>query len=113
MQAGRLRHRVTIEYPLKIQNESGEVIVDTWRELATVWAAVEPIAGREYLTASEIRAGVTTRIRMRYRDDITPEMRATHDGVIYSIDAVIPINLLGRELHLMCSSGIVTEGGQP
>ena len=44
MQAGRLRHRVTLEYPLKSQDESGEVIVDTWRELATVWASVEPIA---------------------------------------------------------------------
>jgi SPP1 family predicted phage head-tail adaptor len=114
MQAGRLRNRVTIQRPVRIQNDSGEVIVDTWTDVAPVWAAIESVTGREYMASTEFRANVTHRIRIRYRADVDATHRVVDArGTIYSIDAVLPVRGLQRELQLMCSSGVVTEGGQP
>ncbi|MGF6932977.1 SPP1 family predicted phage head-tail adaptor [Paraburkholderia sp. UCT70] len=114
MQAGKLRYRVSIQRPLRIQNDAGEVIVDQWAEIARVWAAIEAISGREYMASSEFRAGITTRIRIRWRSDVDATARVVAgDGTIYSIDVAMPVKGLTRELHLMCSTGVITEGGQP
>lgn len=113
MQAGRLRYRLRFEKPVRIRDESGEVIVDQWVEAFTVWGAVEPLTGREYLTSAEFRPGVSTRIRVRWRDDLDASLRVLHAGVVYDIQAVLPVMGLHQEALLMCGSGIVTEGGQP
>jgi len=114
MQAGRLRYRVSIQRPLRIQNDAGEVIVDQWSEIAKVWAAIEPVSGREYMASTEYRAGITTRIRIRWRSDVDASARVVGpDGTVYSIDVAMPVKGLTRELHLMCSAGVITEGGQP
>jgi SPP1 family predicted phage head-tail adaptor len=114
MRAGRIRYRVSIQKPVVLKNDSGEVIVDRWVEVARVWVAVEPISGSEYMTASQFRASITRRLRMRWRPDIDSSMRVVaDDGVIYSIDTVMPTRGLTRELQLMCSSGVITDGGQP
>jgi SPP1 family predicted phage head-tail adaptor len=114
MQAGRMRYRLTFEKPVRIKDESGEVIVDQWIEAFTVWGSVEPISGREYLSAAEFRAGVTTRIRVRWRDDLDATLRIVHqDGTVYDIAAVLPVMGLHKEAQLMCGTGVVTQGGQP
>lgn len=71
--------------------------------------SIEPLRGRELFAAQEHFAEVTTRIRIRYRDDVTAEMRVVHGGVDYAIGAVIDPELRHRELELMCASG-VTDG---
>lgn len=113
MQAGRLRYRLRFEKPVRIRDESGEVIVDQWVEAFTVWGAVEPLTGREYLASAEFRPGVSTRIRVRWRDDIDASLRILHAGIVYDIQAVLPLMGLHKEAQVMCGSGVVTEGGQP
>lgn len=113
MQAGRMRYRLTFERPVRIKNESGEVIVDSWVEVFTVWGSLEPITGREYLSASEFRSGVTTRARIRWRDDLDTTLRMVHQGTVYNIDAILPTQGLHKEAQIMCGSGVINEGGQP
>lgn len=114
MRAGPLRYRVSIQKPVVLRNDSGEVIVDSWSEVAKVWAAIEPISGREYMASTEFRAGITTRIRIRWRADVDAACRVVaDDGTVYSIDAALPVKGLTRELALMVSAGVITEGGQP
>lgn len=114
MRAGTLRYPVSLQKPVRLMNDTGEVIVDQWAEFAKVWAAIEPVSGREYLASSEFRAQITTRIRIRWRPDVDASARVVaDDGTVYSIDAAMPVRGLTRELHLMCSSGVITEGGQP
>lgn len=81
----------------------------TWSDLATVWMSIEPLRGRELFAAQEHFAEVTARIRIRYRDDVTAEMRVSHEGVIYAIGAVIDPELRHRELELMCTSGVIDD----
>ena len=60
---------------------------------------------------------MTTRIRVRWRDDIDSTWRVIHSRktgqTIYNIDAVLPRYEGMSEMQLMCSSGVVTDGGQP
>jgi SPP1 family predicted phage head-tail adaptor len=101
VRAGQLRHRVTIQEPDPTQDEYGEA-VPTWSDMATVWAAVEPLQGREFLEAQRVGAEVTTRIRIRYRDGIVAEMRVSWGDHTYDIEAVIHVEERQREIHLMC-----------
>jgi len=102
MQAGKLRHRVTIQQKSVTQNSYGEEIV-TWAELATVWASVEDLSGREFYEARQVPAAeVTTRVRIRYRSDVEPTMRIVHGGRTLEIVFVLDPEGRRRETVLMC-----------
>lgn len=106
MQAGRLRQRVTIQDKVVLRDSFGEEII-TWTDVATVWAGVEPLRGREFLEAQVQGADVTTRVIIRHRAGIRPEMRVIwtdDDGTahIYDVQAVISVQERRREVQLMC-----------
>ena len=101
MRAGELRHRVTIQQKSVTRNTFGEEVV-TWQDVATVWAAIEPLRGREFFESQQVNAEVTTRIRIRYRPGITPTMRVVFGNRVFDIQAVINVDERNRELHLMC-----------
>lgn len=109
VEAGRLRHRVTLQRRVESQGSTGEVTW-TWQDEDVVWAAVEPIQGREFFASQQVQAEVTTRIRIRYRPNIDAKMRVKHvtDAgspgavVYYGIEAVINPKHRRRELQLMC-----------
>jgi SPP1 family predicted phage head-tail adaptor len=100
MQAGTLRQRLVLQQLAEAQNSRGEPIA-TPATFATVWAAIEPLQGRELFAAQQVFAEVTTRIRMRYRAGITPKMRATWNGLTFDILAVLNLESANRELELL------------
>lgn len=101
MNAGALDQRVTLERFTSTTDDWGGV-VEAWAPLATVWAAVEPLVGREYLAAAALVAEVTARVRMRYRPGITSQDRVIHEGKTYGIVSVVDVRSGNRELVLMC-----------
>lgn len=103
MRSGAMRHTGTIEAPTKSQDSTGG-IVNSWATFADgVRAAIEPISGREFFSASQVQSNVSTRIRIRYLDGVTPKMRYVHGEDYYDIQAVLPDDRSGRhEMHLMC-----------
>lgn len=101
MQAGRLRHRITIQEPVTAHNGFNEAIT-TWVTVATVWASVEPISGREFFAAEHVQSEITHRVRVRYRAGIAPTMRVVFDGRHLMIEAVINYGERGTDLQLMC-----------
>lgn len=102
MNAGELRERVTIERESESRSDSGEVLM-TYTPVATVWAAVEPLRGREYFDAQRVQAEVNHRIRIRYRDGIEPKMRVSMaTGRTFDIESAINVRGRDEELHLMC-----------
>ncbi|WP_395066187.1 phage head closure protein [Paraburkholderia silvatlantica] len=127
IKAGPLTQRITIQRPIvATDTDSGEPVVTGWEDLPVdpkVWAAIETLRGMEYLASAEFRAGVTTRIRVRWRDDLTSAMRVLfrltrRDGTIaretvYEVQSVLPQYQSMSEVHLMCADGVITEGGQP
>ena len=104
MNIGRLDKRVVLERFTATQNDIGEWI-EEWAPLVSVWAAVEPLNGREFFAAGGAQAETTTRIRIRYRPGITSGDRVNQDGVLHDITATINPRTSDRELVLMCKAG--------
>lgn len=106
MQAGKLRHLITLQRPTRTQDTTTGAITEGWTDVATVWAAIEPLSAREFVGSQAVQSEVTTRITIRFRDDVDATMRATYRGKIYNIQAVLPDRETGYDyLTLPCSEG--------
>ena len=107
MQAGRLRHQVIIQSRTAAspQRTPSGAPDEAWADLYTVWAAIEPLRGKEFMESQAVNSAVATRIRIRYRSGIDATMRVKFGTTIYSIEAVINLEERNRELQLMCSQG--------
>jgi SPP1 family predicted phage head-tail adaptor len=118
MDAGRLRHRVTIDERVTSQDEHGDPVV-TWQPWASnVPAEIAPVSGKEFLAGQGVVAQVTCRIVIRWRQGVVETMRVRHvvdagsplREDVYNVAAVLPDNDSGRDhLTLMCTKG-VNEG---
>ena len=103
MKAGVLNQQVRLEVQTTVQDDYGQPL-NEWLPVATLWAAVEPLQGREYIAASMLTSAVEARIRLRYRPGVTAAMRVIHGQDTYGIQAVIHIKSARQELQLMCKS---------
>lgn len=105
MEAGNLRHRIIIQQRTDTQNGYGEPI-PAWSTFATVWAAVEPIMGREQFAVQQLQSAVSVRVRIRYQAGITPLMRvrwADKEVIrLMDIESIQEVRTQRRELILMC-----------
>lgn len=75
----------------------------SWADVATVWASVEPMTGKESYTWGKILGESTYVIRMRYRSDIKAKMRLLYGSRIMDINSVIDEHDEHRFLALGCS----------
>lgn len=108
MQAGRLNKRVKLQTKTVTQDGYGAALA-TWADTATVWAAVEPLQGREFWAQQQVQSEVTTRVRIRYRAGVVPAMRVLYGTRVLDILSVIDPKERHEELQLMCRDG-VTNG---
>ena len=108
MDFSKLRHRVTFQKVTgTTRNGMGED-VPAYTDYATVWAAVEPLTGREYTEAQKIRAETTYRVTARYLAGVTPDMRIVHSTAcnvqrILEIQSILNIRERNIELQIMAS----------
>jgi SPP1 family predicted phage head-tail adaptor len=102
MRAGWMRHRVTIQARTAAQDGYGER-QPAWADVATVWASVEPLRGREYLEGRQEQADISHRVAMRHRPGVSPAMRLQLEGGrVLVIESVINPLERGERLELMC-----------
>lgn len=102
MRTGTLRHRVELQERVDTQDGTGQA-VPTWRTYATVWAAIEPLSGRELIAAKQAQSQATTKMRLRFVDGVGTTDRAVFGSRTYAINSVINPDERNRELHLMCT----------
>lgn len=103
MLVNRLNKRITILRPPGPDDvdEYNEPI-DTYVPIMAIWAAIEPLRGREYFAAMTEHAEVTTRIRIRYRRDVDRTMRVKYGETEFEILHIIHPEFGRKELQLMC-----------
>lgn len=109
MRAGQMRHRITIQNFTTIELPSGSE-KEVWFDVATVWAEVKAISGRELLTAGAEMSEVTLRVWLRYRADVGSASRILwqqqgRERMAYNIVSAIPDPKAGR-LELLCKGGV-------
>ena len=74
MRSGSMRHSVIIQQPGASVDTVGHV-TEAWTEYAERRADIVPLHGRELEAASERWGEVSHKIRMRYQDGMSPDMR--------------------------------------
>lgn len=125
IEAGRLRHRVRIEQSVLVVDSNGEAVqnpdtgetTSEWVEVATVWAAIEPISGREFIQSQAKQSQITARIVIRFREGVTAAMRLVHvrrnmADVVYNIHAILSDRESGLEYLTLPVSAGVSDSGQ-
>jgi len=112
LSAGRLRHRVTIQQKVEVQDTFGEMNVE-WQNFASnVPAEIAPLSAREFIAAKAVQATVSTKITIRYRTGILANMRVVHvakggETTIYNIAKPIRDNKTGLGwLTLLATDGV-------
>jgi SPP1 family predicted phage head-tail adaptor len=110
MRAGDLRHRV------RIQKRS--VVTDTfgaqshvWTDVATVWADISPMSGRELLAAQAINVDISHVVTIRYQPQFaSPKavaaMRILYGERIFNISAPRDVDERHRQIELQCAEGL-------
>lgn len=119
LQAGRLRHRISLQRRAALLDSNGDVQQDpttgevsyAWSELTELWAAIEPLSGREFIQSQATQSKVTGRIVIRHYTNINAGMRIVHNGTVYNIEAILPDKESGLEyLTILTSEGVNSEG---
>jgi SPP1 family predicted phage head-tail adaptor len=100
MKTTNLRNRITLQQKLINKDPEG-LPIETWQDIATIWAAVEPLRGREYFQAATMQSQNMTRFTTRYRKGITSIMRILYDNRSYDIQSVIDVEGRHQQLELM------------
>lgn len=103
MRAGELREVITIKAPPVGQNAYGEVDPNAaWTDVLTTRASLQPLIGREYYLAEEVRSQVEVKFTLRYKSSIQAKHRVLHRGILYEIMAVVNVSGAYTELLLYC-----------
>jgi SPP1 family predicted phage head-tail adaptor len=87
MRIGRLRHRLELQSATMVQDASGEE-TETWATIDTIWGNVAPVGRAERFVsgADQQLATITHRVEIRYRTNITNEMRFKWGARILDIE---------------------------
>ncbi len=109
MQAGKLRHKVTIQAKTFVQNPKTGEMVESWQDKYTTWASIEPISVRDFIATGAEQSRVTARIVMRYKK-VDSTMRILHGDKIYNIAGVLPDPKTGKQYITLTVSEGVNDG---
>ena len=104
VQAGKLRHRVTIQRPKEGMDEYGDPLLQ-WSDIGERWASVEPLSGREQIEAFSVEATITHRVRFRAQDiDVSPRDRIlTRTGRILEVKAALNVEERTRVYEVLAT----------
>lgn len=102
--ASRLRHRITLQAQMLTEGEGGQY-AEEWQDVATVWAEVTPLENRslsvESLFAEQLMARGSHSIVLRWRGDVTAQMRVAFGGRHFDIRSVVDVAERGECLRLL------------
>jgi SPP1 family predicted phage head-tail adaptor len=101
MNPGALRSRIIIEEK-SIANNGFGGHSETWSALATVWAKVEHLSGRELQMAQQVAPEITYEMTIRYRSDINTNYRIYYAGQYFNIRDIKDLDNMHWWLFLKC-----------
>lgn len=106
LNAGDLDQQITLQAPASTVDALGQR-VESWSDVATVWARALPLRGREFFAAGQTQSEATVRFVLRYRSDIAANMRVLWRGLAHAVIGD-PIDVGGQKvaLELMCTAGV-------
>lgn len=101
MKIGEMRQRITFQQPVKTPDgHKGHTV--GWQDMVTCWASVDPLSGREYFYSHQIKAEITHRVKIRYREDITVKMRIKHRDRNLAIESILNLKEKRQIIEILC-----------
>ena len=105
MRAGRLRHRVQIQSGTETADAVGQPVT-TWATTRTVWAAIEPLTGREFQEAQRTDSDITHTVTIRGNIAADVEKRLLFGTRVLNIESVLDKDERGITKQLMCKEDV-------
>jgi len=110
LDAGKLRHRLTILAPDRDQDSGTGEYESTWTELCTVWGSWEPYSTKDMIAAAAVNNETSVRAVIRYRSDVTAGMRVSFRNKTYEIvGPPLPDSDSGREYLTLMLGEFINE----
>ena len=105
MNAGELRHKITIQELQRVPDGYGGY-TETWNDIAVVWAKIQPLRGNERYQAQQVSSALSHKIILRYLDGVKPQMRVLCGSRIFHVVSVINVEERNEMLELLCEEEI-------
>lgn len=109
MRAGPLRHVIDVQSPLPVTANSGATApaFDEQTPYAQLYAAIEPLRGREAVSADGMASIATHKITTRYRAGITTDMRIKFGTRYFGIESIRNLDERNIMLEIIAVEGAV------
>jgi len=106
MKIGAMRKQVVVQAEQPTADGAGGYAL-AWAAVATVWAEIKPVSGREILMAGQQQGRVTHKIIMRWRKDfaLTTDMRLLCGARVFNIRSIINEGERDRQATLLVEEG--------
>ena len=104
MRIGDLRKRVTLQTESSVSDNAGGYTL-SWADVATVWADIVPTSMSEVIMAQRLEGHVTHRVTIRYRSDITADMRVMYGARIFNVRGYMNKDENNRWIELLVEEG--------
>ena len=88
---GKFRHRISFQKLGTTQDELGQDVEGEWETVASAWAMIKTLQGREYYAAASAQSERTSRFVIPYQKGLDSTMRIVYDNRIFDIEQP-PIN---------------------
>jgi SPP1 family predicted phage head-tail adaptor len=109
LEAGTLNRRVSLQRKVIAQDQTTEAQVETWVEVAKVWANIRYLNGTETIKAATPTSIAKASIRIRARDDVADSWRVvrTKNGkdTFFNITTVLRDEQGGEFIDLAVETG--------
>lgn len=110
LRAGQLNRRVTLQRQSTVQDSYGAPL-STWIDVATVWADIQPLTGRELENAQRMASVVSHQITVRHQAALADSRavaawRALYKGRAFDIHAALNENEANVFITLLASEGL-------
>lgn len=96
---GEMRLRVTLEAPIDTPDESG-AMTRSYAPLGSIWAEITPVSAEARFVASRQEQAIDHVARIRWRADVTSQMRLAYGSSTLLIHSVYDPD--GRRRFLVC-----------
>ena len=104
----RLRNRV--EFLRRVVTGEHGISKERWETAFICWCGAEPLSGREFWEAAAINRENEVRFTIRYRKDVSAEMRIRLDSTVYDITSILDKNNRHEALEILART--VTPDGK-
>ena len=108
LHAGTLRSRA--EFLRRAVTVNHGIPTERWETAFSCWCGVEPLSGREFWEAAAVNRENEVRFMIRYRKDVSPEMRIRLGGTVYDITSILDRNNRHEALEILART--VTPDGK-